>query len=269
LDRLYLNGVDDDYFRQPERRLALYNVLMVWSARHEVTSYRQGMHEIAGTVLLVLEQEVDAWKGPISPDPGDKASELASSIKPHVTAASLEAHTFWIFERVMKDLEPLFDPTPDEETGMSKVVLYCSNIQGWIDYLYALVFIHAIIINKYLSGFVYYIDHLLREIDSVLFHYLDRQAIQAQLYGMRWSRLMLGREFEVTDSQVLKIWDYIFACCLKTPRAKAFDPLTMPAEDEEDIDINKLWIATNCKGPINPLLMALGNFMIGMLLHVS
>jgi hypothetical protein len=127
---LYLNGVDDDYFRQPERRLALYNVLMVWSARHEVTSYRQGMHEVAGTLLLVLDQEVEAWQGPIAADPSDKASELALAIKPCVTRESLEAHTFWIFERVMKGLEPLYDPTPDEETGRSKVVLYCSNIQG-------------------------------------------------------------------------------------------------------------------------------------------
>jgi hypothetical protein len=56
---------------------------------------------------------------------------------------------------------------------------------------------------------------------------------------------------------------------MRTTRPKAADPLTMLAEEEADSDINSLWAATECKGPVNPLLMALGNFMIGMLLHVS
>jgi hypothetical protein len=29
---------------------------------------------------------------------------------------------------------------------------------------------------------------------------------------MRWSRLLLGREFELTEMSLLRIWDYMFAC---------------------------------------------------------
>ncbi len=110
--------------------MALFNVLMIWSARHDITSYRQGMHEIAGTVLLVLEQEYSAWQCAISPDLDDKATQMALAIQSQITRDSIEAHTFWIFERIMKDLEPLYDPTPEKEGGYPSIVLYCTNIQG-------------------------------------------------------------------------------------------------------------------------------------------
>lgn len=60
---------------------------------------------------------------------------------------------------------------------------------------------------------MYLAEHYLRMLDPALCTHLEECFVQAQLYGLRWSRLMLGREFSVADAQVYRIWDYIFACC--------------------------------------------------------
>ena len=43
--------------------------------------------------------------------------------------------------------------------------------------------------------------------------HLENEHISAQLYGIRWSRLLLGREFSAANYDIFLIWDYIFACC--------------------------------------------------------
>jgi len=50
---------------------------------------------------------------------------------------------------------------------------------------------------------------LLKSYDPVLHNHLTRLGIEPQLYGLRWIRLLFGREFHVAD--VLKLWDAIFA----------------------------------------------------------
>jgi hypothetical protein len=126
LERLYLNGVDDDYFRDPFRRQMLLNVLLVWSARHDRTSYRQGMHEIAGTVLLVLEDELAAW---ISMSAAQPDLLGCAQLRQCFSKTNLEPYCFWLFERILRDLEPLYDPTAGAD-GQPAVVHYCTNIQG-------------------------------------------------------------------------------------------------------------------------------------------
>ncbi len=55
LERLYITGIPDDYFEVIWRRDILLNALMVWSLVNKAISYRQGMHEIIGTLFFVLE----------------------------------------------------------------------------------------------------------------------------------------------------------------------------------------------------------------------
>ena len=110
---------------------------------------------------------------------------------------------------------------------------------------------------------------MLRHNDPELCDFLEGQFIQAQLYGMRWARLLLGREFTVTDKQVLRIWDYMFACCLVVPGSVVSmkDPLS--AELLVSSTHAEVLASRARYGPSNPLLIMLGNFMLAMLLHVS
>ena len=48
------------------------------------------------------------------------------------------------------------------------------------------------------------------QIDADLCEHLESEDISCQLYGMRWARLLLSREFQSMERQVLRIWDFIF-----------------------------------------------------------
>jgi hypothetical protein len=114
-------------------------------------------------------------------------------------------------------------------------------------------------------------ENLLRHNDPELCDFLEAQFIQSQLYGMRWARLMLGREFSITDSQVLRIWDYIFASCIHLPQpaVDVLDPLSMDLLGVAGCSDNSVVAASRSRyGPNNPMLTMLGNFMLAMLLHV-
>jgi hypothetical protein len=187
-----MNGVADDYFKTDRRQAMLLNVLFLWAQFHPQTSYRQGMHEIAAPLLLVLEEERAEWGqecdlSTLSPSSRALVEGLAAFSKVLCGGpegdATLEAETYWLFDRIMADLEPLYSPVTgaDEQPA---IVHFCTKIQ----------------------------EHMLRGLDPPLCRHLEENFIQAQLYGMRWSRLLLGREFELTEASLLKIWDYMFAC---------------------------------------------------------
>ena len=191
LGRLYMNGIDDDFFQTSRRKELVLNVLFVWSAKNPRTSYRQGMHEIVGPVLYVLESELECFKSEqarlleINGGVPNQQSNEFCSFANAFTDQTLEAYVYWVFEKIMDQLEPLYDPTvrPD---GQPQVVHFCTNLQ----------------------------ENLLRQLDPELCDHLEETFIQAQLYGMRWSRLILGREFSCTDTHNLRVWDFVFASCI-------------------------------------------------------
>lgn len=81
---------------------------------------------------------------------------------------------------------------------------------------------------------VFFPEHYLRMLDSQLAAHLEQCFVHAQLYGLRWSRLLLGREFTLENDQLFPIWDYIFACCYDTENFRAENELM---EDDSIINI--------------------------------
>jgi len=55
LERLYMNGIPDEYFFESQRKERLINILAVWSIANPAISYRQGMHEVLGGIYKALE----------------------------------------------------------------------------------------------------------------------------------------------------------------------------------------------------------------------
>jgi len=55
------------------------------------------------------------------------------------------------------------------------------------------------------------VEHYLRILDPSLCQHLEGCFVQSQLYGLRWARLLLGREFEAP--QLFLLWDFLFAAC--------------------------------------------------------
>ena len=52
-------------------------------------------------------------------------------------------------------------------------------------------------------------EQIVRRQDYELYHHLVSMEIAPQIYGIRWMRLLFGREFQMQD--LLVVWDAIFA----------------------------------------------------------
>ncbi|KAK7077786.1 TBC1 domain, member 5, partial [Halocaridina rubra] len=57
-------------------------------------------------------------------------------------------------------------------------------------------------------------DNLLQRHDPSLYTHLSRLEIPPQIYGIRWVRLLFGREFPLQE--LLMVWDAIFSDCQPT-----------------------------------------------------
>jgi hypothetical protein len=248
LDRLYMTGIDDEYFQSDKRRSQLLSILLIWSLQNKNISYRQGMHEIIGPILMCVEAESDAWI----------LENKKNSIDKHIlsesfTSNNIEAYSYWLFNRIMVELKPLYDPTPSASVKASEpaVVHYCTKIQ----------------------------EHFLRDLDPVLCKHLEDNFIPAQLYGMRWSRLLLGREFPVSHSHCLKLWDYMFATVRDDDEfipiynnnnelASHNNILSNNEKNKKDLSPSMQPLLKSRYGPYSPLLSALGDFILAMLLNI-
>lgn len=125
-----MTGIEEDgYFQTKTRRAMLLSILFVWSLQNTSTSYRQGMHEIVGCILFVVECERSEWEKAIA----RKEVSVNHSLHGSFSEQTLEAHTYYIFERIMLELQPLYDPVLTRSHGVEAqpfVVQFCTKVQG-------------------------------------------------------------------------------------------------------------------------------------------
>jgi len=191
LDRLYVDGVADDYFQEATRKDMVLNVLFVWSVQHkDCGAYRQGMHELVAFIVFAVECEVAYMRelqagGAGGADGDEKCGDSAISavvraklMQSGSDQDTLEAYVFAVFDRLMVqgEVNKLYDPAYADF-----IVGFCASVQG----------------------------AKLRDIDTVLVEALEAHEIDANLYGMRWVRLLFGREFAF--QQTLVLWDHLFS----------------------------------------------------------
>lgn len=181
LERLFINGVPEQYFQSKSHQEILVNVLFIWSLMHAKTSYRQGMHEIAAVVLYVMDNELNSWNIAVRSNPQLMDHRLTQVFNNDC----LDAHTFWVFEGLMNHLEVLYTPPPPKSETPPFVVQFCNHLQ----------------------------EELLAEVDTKLSRHLSASGVQAQLYGLRWSRLMHCRELPLNNSQLIRLWDRLISSC--------------------------------------------------------
>jgi len=176
LERLYLGGIPDLYFHTEFRKKLLLDVLLLWSIRNKSISYRQGMHELVAPCLYALEVELAAMP---------PTSALARGI----TTEALEAQSYWMFESMMKQMFVLYDPMPKKRAGENQpeIVHFVTALQ----------------------------DKHLHKIDQQLAQFLTDNYVYAQVYGMRWTRLLFGREFPMTHTLSFRVWDWLLACAFE------------------------------------------------------
>ncbi|ORE10095.1 RabGAP/TBC [Rhizopus microsporus var. microsporus] len=192
---------DVDFFRSSKVQQCLTDILFIYCKLNRDISYRQGMHELLAPIYWVIATEcldtIEMDQNILEPTDKIIAQTLDS--------AYIEHDAFILFEKVMKygkswyefnneraperpsqnkskiDILPDNIPKLNETARLNPVVVICHRIH-----------------HQYLHT-----------VDPLLYKHLQDFGIEPQLYGLRWIRLLFGREFDMYE--LLKLWDAIFA----------------------------------------------------------
>lgn len=184
-----------DFFRKQMIQDAMVNILFCYAREHPQMCYRQGMHEILAPLLFVLHCDHQALLH--TKEQVQVSEEISEILNPKF----LEEDAYAIFSRIIggiascyriNDLTPtatgyfpanLQTPSPDGGSGKSE--------------------------NEVVAQLNWIRDRLLAPKDPQLHQHLHQLDIPLPLFGIRWLRLLFGREFPLQD--LLVLWDAIFA----------------------------------------------------------
>ncbi|XP_076338434.1 TBC1 domain family member 5 isoform X2 [Tachypleus tridentatus] len=166
-----------EFFHIQEIQAMMVSILFSYAREYPGVSYRQGMHELLAPILFVLHL--------------DQQSFLLASEIGYVNfmfCQVMETVEAWYLtneERYVKYPTDHFNLAPFSQPPESGP---CSTLGV------KLTKIH---------------EQLLRHQDPELYCHLTKLEIAPQIFGIRWLRLLFGREFPVQD--LLVMWDAIFA----------------------------------------------------------
>ncbi|KJE95089.1 TBC1 domain family protein [Capsaspora owczarzaki ATCC 30864] len=186
---------ESEFFQSSPLQEMMLNILFCYTRTHSDLSYRQGMHELLAPILFLMHKECKQY---------DRASsEISDEIRTMLDASFIEHDAYVLFSKVMSATAdwyaqgdapkrvpkpaptfitaPFADAKEEEQEKTSDIVKKLKHIQ----------------------------HKLLQDADPTLYAHLQNLQIEPQLYGLRWVRLLVGREFHMDD--VITIWDAIFA----------------------------------------------------------
>ncbi|KAK9448246.1 uncharacterized protein V1518DRAFT_384941 [Limtongia smithiae] len=172
---------DIDYFRDEAVQHIMLDILFVYTKQDPIVSYQQGMHELLAPILWVVAQ--DALANPTTPiEPIDRI------MYDTLSDMHIEADAYTLFARIMRAASEWYSPVGKKVKGPTEngretppVVLKARRIQ----------------------------DKSLRAVAPALARHLRVIAVEPQIWGIRWIRLLFSREFGF--SRTLELWDSIFA----------------------------------------------------------
>ncbi|XP_042875474.1 TBC1 domain family member 5-like isoform X4 [Penaeus japonicus] len=189
-----------EFFQSLRIRDLMVTVLFCYARQNPDVSYRQGMHEVLAPLIFVLHCDHQAHQHAHEMDP------TTNVLQEIMDEAYLEHDAYCLFEGVMKGLEPWYvvsetgsQPDPRSTLLNAQPFARPQDIGPTNLLVQKLTSIH---------------DNLLQRHDSALYSHLARLEIPPQIYGIRWIRLLFGREFSLQD--LLMVWDAIFSDCQTT-----------------------------------------------------
>uniref|UniRef100_A0A0N5A874 Rab-GAP TBC domain-containing protein n=1 Tax=Syphacia muris TaxID=451379 RepID=A0A0N5A874_9BILA len=165
-----------------------------------------GMHEVLAPLLFVIYLDLQSFGHIVEQNGLSELDEQDVQLLRNVFDVSfLENDAFDMFSQLMMLLEGWYLTT--EETVVKPGLVPTSD-DGVVE---SFCRDCDMVPNSEILRELRYIDNkILSEIDPALHGHLNRLEIHPQLYGIRWLRLLFGREFPLHD--VLYVWDAIFAC---------------------------------------------------------
>uniref|UniRef100_A0A6Q2ZLD0 TBC1 domain family member 5 n=1 Tax=Esox lucius TaxID=8010 RepID=A0A6Q2ZLD0_ESOLU len=173
------------YFQEEDVRTKLTDILFCYARENEQLLYKQGMHELLAPIVFVLHCDHQAFQ---------HASETA-----HPS------------EEMLCLLNPTFHEH-DVISTPSPLSMFCATVQGKEEMMTSMPFARpqdsgpSVAIVTKVNRIQ---DQLVKKHDVELHMHLNRLEIAPQIYGIRWVRLLFGREFPLQD--LLVVWDALFA----------------------------------------------------------
>uniref|UniRef100_A0A7N8XSS2 TBC1 domain family member 5 n=1 Tax=Mastacembelus armatus TaxID=205130 RepID=A0A7N8XSS2_9TELE len=189
------------YFQDEEVRTKLTDILFCYARENEQLLYKQGMHELLAPIVFVLHCDHQTFQ---------HASETASPWSvPHTVALKPICSDFTclkylqtnaMFSQLMETAEPWFSSFEREVRKGKEEMLTSIPFARPQDAGPSVAIVTKV--NRIQ-------DQLVKKHDVELHMHLNRLEIAPQIYGIRWVRLLFGREFPLQD--LLVVWDALFA----------------------------------------------------------
>ncbi|XP_015908364.1 TBC1 domain family member 5 [Parasteatoda tepidariorum] len=179
-----------DFFHKKNIQVMMSSILFSYAREFPHVSYKQGMHEILAPILFVLKYDVEGYLE------YSKENKLDLELHIMLNQNYIEHDAYFLFYQLMNSIEPwytssdyLYDKSIVAEPFTQKMSSSPTNCLG-----------------QHLKR-IY--EQLLKHHDNELFRRLEELEITPQIFGIRWLRLLFGREFSMPD--LLIVWDALFA----------------------------------------------------------
>ncbi|XP_072303378.1 TBC1 domain family member 5 [Eucyclogobius newberryi] len=182
------------YFQDEDVRTKLTDILFCYARENEQLLYKQGMHELLAPIVFVLHCDHQAFQH------ASESTAPSEEMKCLLNPDFLEHDAYAMFSQLMETAEPWFSSFEREVRKGKEEMLTSIPFARPQDSGPSVAIVTKV--NRIQ-------DQLVKKHDVELHMNLNRLEIAPQIYGIRWVRLLFGREFPLQD--LLVVWDALFA----------------------------------------------------------
>ncbi|RZF47946.1 hypothetical protein LSTR_LSTR008750 [Laodelphax striatellus] len=180
-----------DFFKNKEFQEAMVDILFCYAREYPKMCYRQGMHEILAPLIFVSHCDHQAFSHILECDP------LSDTMCEVLNPDYLIEDCYMLFTRIMDSTAVAYHTSDIQPTMTGSFPSRTESGTGFSSD------------NQMMEKLTWIEECLLKSKDEVLHKHLTDMKITLPIYGIRWLRLLFGREFPLQD--LLVLWDAIFA----------------------------------------------------------
>ncbi|KAJ1953459.1 hypothetical protein IWQ62_005985, partial [Dispira parvispora] len=210
-------------FHNPRAQTMLEDILFVYCKVHQGVSYRQGMHELLAPLWKVIDEErvdlshTEWWTQDPLGTPNTRSTPSAEeAVLQALDVRFTEHDTFTLFCRLMRTAQPWFEINEVAQNASARLQRRgaassrAGDRQGrMVESLKHLKIAELSRATPILACCNNVYHGLLKTVDPEYYQHLESVGVEPQLFGMRWIRLLWGREFPFEELMVL--WTALFA----------------------------------------------------------
>ncbi|RWS01123.1 TBC1 domain family member 5-like protein, partial [Dinothrombium tinctorium] len=186
-----------DFFHSPAIQASMCNILFHFAKQNPKLGYKQGMHEVLAPILFVVHSDQQAFLHASEIQLLKCADESVSKeIGELLDPKYAEHDTYTIFSQIMEIIGLWYSQdTPAQKFDSMNVEPFSNSNDNS----------HSFLSIKLKMIF----EQILKRKAPDLYCFLETMQIAPQIFGIRWLRLLFGREYSMQD--LLVVWDAIFA----------------------------------------------------------